>query len=67
MGDRHMLARALAALQWCSGSSDFQPRGKARKGWLLVCQPVLEAAGLVVPSKKPPFGTAISRRTRSNG
>ena len=66
-GNRHLLAQALEALEWCSGSSDFQPKGKARKGWLLLCQPVLEAAGLAVPRKKPPFGTAVSKRAKLNG
>lgn len=47
-----LLSRALEALQWCGGSSDFSPGGKARKGWLLLCQPVLEDAGLVLPRKK---------------
>jgi hypothetical protein len=33
---------ALAhALQWCSGSDDFAPGGKARKGWVKLCQPLL--------------------------
>ncbi len=31
----------VAALQWCSGSGDFAPGGKARKGWLKLCQPLL--------------------------
>lgn len=29
------------ALIWCSGSADFGPEGKARKGWLKLCQPLL--------------------------
>ena len=30
------------ALVWCSGSADFGEGGKARKGWLLICAPLLE-------------------------
>lgn len=29
------------ALVWCGGSSDFAPGGKARKGWLKLCAPLL--------------------------
>ena len=29
------------ALIWCSGSDDFQVGGKARKGWLKLCVPLL--------------------------
>lgn len=29
------------ALIWCSGSDDFQEEGKARKGWLKICKPLL--------------------------
>ena len=29
------------ALQWCSGSADFQEGGQARKGWLKICKPLL--------------------------
>lgn len=31
----------LEALRWCSGSGDFAPGGKARRGWLRVCKPLL--------------------------
>jgi len=30
------------ALIWCSGSEDFQVDGKARKGWLKLCRPLLQ-------------------------
>ena len=32
----------LEALIWCSGSADFQEGGKARKGWLKICSPLLK-------------------------
>ena len=31
------------ALIWCSGSEDFQKGGKARKGWLKICRPLLSS------------------------
>lgn len=30
------------ALIWCSGSSDFQLEGQARKGWEKLCVPLLK-------------------------
>jgi len=30
------------ALIWCSGSADFASDGKAYKGWLKICQPLLK-------------------------
>jgi hypothetical protein len=30
------------ALIWCSGSDDFGIDGKARKGWLKVCKPLID-------------------------
>ena len=30
------------ALLWCSGSTDFNEGGVARKGWLKVCAPLLK-------------------------
>lgn len=30
------------ALIWCSGSDDFQEGGKARIGWLKICQPLID-------------------------
>lgn len=30
------------ALAWCSGSPSFAVGGKARKGWLKLCRPLLE-------------------------
>ena len=32
------------ALEWCSGSDDFQDGGKAREGWLKICVPLLQNA-----------------------
>jgi len=29
------------ALQWCGGSADFGDGGKARKGWLKICYPLI--------------------------
>lgn len=48
-GSKHLIQRLTEALVWCSGSGDFQPKGKARKGWMKICQPVLEQVGVVVP------------------
>ena len=31
---RRLLAQALEALHWCSGSPDFAPGGQARAGWI---------------------------------
>ena len=31
----------VGALEWCSGSGDFALEGKARKGWVKLCQPLL--------------------------
>jgi len=36
------IRRLKEALIWCSGSADFQPEGKARKGWVKICQPLLK-------------------------
>lgn len=30
------------ALIWCSGSADFGEGGQARKGWLNLCQPLID-------------------------
>lgn len=35
------IERLLAALQWCSGSADFNAGGIAREGWLTLCAPLL--------------------------
>ena len=32
----------IEALQWCSGSGDFQVEGKARKGWNRLCVPLIK-------------------------
>ncbi len=43
MDDRDAkLAKAMEALQWCSGSADFNEGGVAREGWLKVCAPLLK-------------------------
>ena len=31
----------IGALTWASGSADFLPHGKARRGWLKTCRPLL--------------------------
>ncbi len=33
--------RLKEALQWCNGSGDFAPDGKAHKGWEKICRPLL--------------------------
>ena len=35
------LSKAVEALIWCSGSSDFNESGVAREGWLKLCAPIL--------------------------
>ncbi len=35
------VSELVEALEWCSGSADFAPEGKARKGWVKLCQPLL--------------------------
>jgi len=35
----------LDALVWCSAAKDFQPGGKARKGWLKLCAPLIAKYG----------------------
>ena len=37
-----LLAKAVEALLWCSGSADFNEGGVAREGWLKVCAPLLK-------------------------
>ena len=36
-----IIKKIQEALIWCSGSEDFQDYGKARKGWLKICKPLL--------------------------
>lgn len=36
------IAELENALVWCSGSADFQEGGRARVGWLKLCQPLLD-------------------------
>ena len=42
MEERDDLKRAL---QWASGSGDFAPGGKARRGWLRLARPALSHSG----------------------
>jgi len=35
------IERLRGALQWCSGSADFNEGGIAREGWLTLCAPLL--------------------------
>ena len=37
----HRMERLRRALQWCSAASDFDVSGKARRGWLKLCKPLL--------------------------
>lgn len=39
-----LLDKYIGALQWCSGSDDFQIEGKARVGWDKLCLPLLADA-----------------------
>ena len=39
---RKLAERLAEELRWCSGSNDFSPGGKARKGWVRGPQKVLE-------------------------
>jgi hypothetical protein len=34
--------RYKEALIWCSGSEDFNVGGKAREGWLKLCEPLIK-------------------------
>lgn len=38
------LESSEAALQWASGSADFNTGGKARKGWLHIARPAMAQA-----------------------
>ena len=40
--ERQRAERLEAALQWCSGSPDFNEGGAAREGWLKLCAPLLK-------------------------
>ena len=39
---REIAAELADELRWCSGSADFAPGGKARKGWVRGPQKVLK-------------------------
>ncbi len=40
-----LIGRLFDALIWCSSSVDVVPGGRARKGWLKICRPLLVASG----------------------
>jgi len=37
-----ILDEYIEALRWCSGSSDFNEGGHARKGWIKICLPLIK-------------------------
>ena len=41
------ISQMREALQWCSGSEDFGPVGKARVGWQKMVKPLLDCPGVV--------------------
>ena len=41
---KQALGACQEALVWASGSADFGPGGKARKGWLKLARPAIEKA-----------------------
>ena len=41
------IERLREALQWCSGSADFNEGGVAREGWLKLCAPLLTGSATV--------------------
>lgn len=41
------IERLREALQWCSGSADFNEGGIAREGWLKLCAPLLTGSATV--------------------
>lgn len=36
-----ILDKYIDALRWCSGSNDFAPKGKARRGWMKIQRELL--------------------------
>jgi hypothetical protein len=48
-----LVEAAADALVWCSGSADFGPRGKARKGWLKGPRQLLDRLLALRESDKP--------------
>ena len=36
-----ILDKYIEALTWCGGSTDFAPDGKAYKGWVKICTPLV--------------------------
>ena len=47
------IERLREALQWCSGSADFNEGGIAREGWLKLCAPLLTGSTTVKDSLTP--------------
>ena len=45
--------KLVEALQWCSGASVFAPGGKARRGWLKICAPLIKESRPTVRAKRP--------------
>lgn len=45
--------KLVEALQWCGGSADFNEGGKARKGWLKTCAPLLKEPASIAQQPKP--------------
>ena len=37
-----VIAELIEVLQWCGGSSDFSPAGKAHEGWIKICSPAIK-------------------------
>jgi len=46
--------KLVEAIQWCGGSADFNDGGKARKGWLKICAPLLEESAKQTDNKAMP-------------
>jgi hypothetical protein len=49
----HEVTKLREALIWCSGSTDFQEGGQARKGWLNLCAPLLN--NFPAPQEMEPY------------
>jgi len=51
----------VGALQWCSGSADFNEGGVAREGWLKGCAPLLRAIAAGEPAAREEIGVRCNR------